>query len=317
MPGVLPDIGELRPWTDPEVVSIGRLPMRPPTVAHADIASARLADRTASPWWRPLDGGWRFRLAEHPDKVPAAWVGRGIDDKRWTTLTVPGNWTVQGVGDHPHYTNVQMPFDGPPPRLPDRNPTGVYRRTFTVPRGWRDRRVVLHVGGADSVHAVYVNGGFAGYGTDSRLASEYDITPHLVAGRNDLAIVVVRYSAHSYVEDQDQWWMAGLHREIALVGRGATHVAVAGLRRRVPGRRRRRHARRVGDGRRGRTRRRRVGRCARPSRRSVAAGWRPRSRRRCRTDSPSRMCSVGMSRRAGSSSPASTRGRPSSRPGTG
>ena len=222
---MLPDIGELRPWTDPEVVSIGRLPMRPPTVAHADIASARLADRTASPWWRPLDGGWRFRLAEHPDKVPAAWVGRGTDDKRWTTLTVPGNWTVQGVDDHPHYTNVQMPFDGPPPRLPDRNPTGVYRRTFTVPRGWRDRRVVLHVGGADSVHAVYVNGGFAGYGTDSRLASEYDITPHLVDGRNDLAIVVVRYSAHSYVEDQDQWWMAGLHREIALVGRGATHVA--------------------------------------------------------------------------------------------
>ena len=51
------------------------------------------------------------------------------------------------------------------------------------------RQVVLHVGGADSVHAVYVNGRFAGYGTDSRLASEYDITPHLVAGRNDLAIV--------------------------------------------------------------------------------------------------------------------------------
>ncbi len=172
----------------------------------------------------PARRAWRFHLAEHPDRVPAAWVGRAIDDARWTTLTVPGNWTLQGVDDHPHYTNVQMPFDGPPPRLPDRNPTGVYRRTFTVPRGWRERQVVLHVGGADSVHAVYVNGQFAGYGTDSRLASEYDITPHLVAGRNDLAIVVVRYSAHSYVEDQDQWWMAGLHREVALVGRGATHL---------------------------------------------------------------------------------------------
>jgi beta-galactosidase len=132
---------------------------------------------------------------------------------------------VQGVGDHPHYTNIQMPFDGPPPRLPDRNPTGVYRRTFTVPQGWRGRQVVLHVGAADSVHAVYVNGRFAGYGTDSRLASEYDITPWLVAGRNDLAIVVVRYSAHSYVEDQDQWWMAGLHREVALISLGAPHVA--------------------------------------------------------------------------------------------
>ena len=222
---MLPDIGDLTPWTDPDVVSIGRLPMHPPTVAHIDIASARLADRSSSPWWRPLDGRWKFRLAEHPDQVPATWVGPAVDDDRWTTLTVPGNWTLQGVGDLPHYTNVQMPFDGPPPRLPDRNPTGVYRRTFTVPRVWRDRQVVLHIGGADSVHAVYVNGRFVGYGTDSRLASEYDITPHLVAGHNHLAIVVVRYSAHSYVEDQDQWWMAGLHREVALVGRGATHLA--------------------------------------------------------------------------------------------
>ena len=222
---MLTHIGELKPWSDPEVVSIGRLPMRPPTVAYQDVATARTADRTASPWWRPLDGRWRFRLAEHPDRVPAAWLGGAHDDdRRWATLAVPGNWTVQGVGDHPHYTNVQMPFDGPPPRLPDRNPTGVYRRTFTLPRGWRSRQVVLHVGAADSVHAVYVNGRFAGYGTDSRLASEYDITPLLVAGRNDLAIVVVRYSAHSYVEDQDQWWMAGLHREVALISRGATRL---------------------------------------------------------------------------------------------
>ncbi|MGH9134860.1 MAG: glycoside hydrolase family 2 TIM barrel-domain containing protein [Ilumatobacteraceae bacterium] len=222
---MLPTIGEIRPWADPEVVSIGRLPMRPPTVAHPDVASARAADRADSPWWHPLDGRWQFRLAEHPDRVPASWVGPSVtDDRRWSTLTVPGNWTVQGVGDHPHYTNVQMPFDGPPPRLPDRNPTGVYRRTFRVPRGWRDRQVVLHVGAADSVHAVYVNGDFVGYGTDSRLSSEYDVTCHLVAGTNSVAIVVVRYSAHSYVEDQDQWWMAGLHREVALIGRGATHV---------------------------------------------------------------------------------------------
>ena len=38
------------------------------------------------------------------------------------------------------------------------------------------RQVVLHIGGAESVHALYVNGAFVGYGTDSRLASEYDIT---------------------------------------------------------------------------------------------------------------------------------------------
>jgi beta-galactosidase len=84
---------------------------------------------------------------------------------------------------------------------------------------------VLHVGGAESVHAVYVNGTFAGYGTDSRLASEYDITSHVHGGDNDIAIVVVRWSAQSYVEDQDQWWMAGLHREVFVEARAAVHVS--------------------------------------------------------------------------------------------
>jgi beta-galactosidase len=237
---MLPVIGELRPWTDPEVLSIGRLPMRPPTVAHPDVAQARSGEREASPWWRSLDGNWRFRLFEHPDQVPPTAVrseGEAESLSRaegWTTVAVPGNWTMQGTGDLPHYTNVQMPFDGPPPALPARNPTGVYRRSFQVPRRWDGRRIVLHLGGAESVHAVYVNGRFAGYGTDSRLASEYDVTDLVVFGRNDLAIVVVKYSAHSYVEDQDQWWMGGLHREVYVEARGATRldalVADAGYR---------------------------------------------------------------------------------------
>jgi beta-galactosidase len=221
---VLPVIGELRPWTDPEVVSIGRLPMRPPSTAFPDLASARAGDRAASPWWRALDGRWRFRLHDHPDRVTPGDVRGDASGGGWTTVAVPGNWTLQGVGDLPHYTNVEMPFPGPPPALPTRNPTGVHRRSFTVPARWRGRRIVVHVGGAESVHAVFVNGRFVGYGTDSRLASEYDVTEHVDVGRNELAIVVVRYSAQSYVEDQDQWWMAGLHREVFVEARAATHV---------------------------------------------------------------------------------------------
>ena len=209
----LPVIGQLEPWTDPTQLQIGRLPMRATSPAEP---GAR----------RSLDGAWRFRLVDHPAQVTAAMV-RGDTPRaggEWRTVHVPGNWTVQVEGDHPHYTNIQMPFPGPPPRLPDRLPTGVYRRRFTVGAGWRSRRVILHVGGAESVHAVYVNGRFAGYGTDSRLPSEYDVTAHLQPGDNHLAIVVIRYSAHSYVEDQDQWWMAGLHRSVHLEARPAVAI---------------------------------------------------------------------------------------------
>ena len=208
---MLPVIGELRPWADPTVLQLNRLPMHSPLPLNDD---ARIA----------LDGQWRFRLFEAPESVPPSAV-RGDTPIDGRTVAVPGNWTLQNTGDLPWYTNVQMPFHGPPPRLPERNPTGVYRRSFTIGRGWRSRQVVLHVGGAESVHAVYLNDRFVGYGTDSRLPSEYDITSHLVLGRNHLAIVVVRWSAQSYVEDQDQWWMAGLHRSVVIEARAMVHVA--------------------------------------------------------------------------------------------
>ncbi|MEX1105327.1 MAG: glycoside hydrolase family 2 TIM barrel-domain containing protein [Ilumatobacteraceae bacterium] len=176
---------------------------------------------------RSLDGQWHLELFDSPDAVPEAAVLGPTPEGR--TVAVPGNWTLDDLGrefgDVPHYTNVQMPFPGPPPALPARNTTGVHRRRFTVARGWKGRRVVLHIGGAESVHAVYLNDHFVGYGTDSRLPSEYDITDHLRSGANHLAIVVVRYSAQSYVEDQDQWWMAGLHRSVFLEARTAVHIA--------------------------------------------------------------------------------------------
>ncbi len=210
---MLPVIGTLRPWADPTLLQLHRLPMHVPLQGFER---------------RPLDGRWSLEMFDHPDRVPAAAVsGRRTGA---VTVEVPGNWTMQDLGgfvDTPQYTNVQMPFPGPPPQLPERNPTGVYRRDVTIPAGWTRRRTVIHVDGADSVHAVFVNGSFAGYGTDSRLPSEFDISEKLHRGKNELAIVVVRYSAHSYIEDQDQWWMAGLHRSVWLESRHPVHIADA------------------------------------------------------------------------------------------
>ena len=159
---MLPVIGPVRAWADPTLLQINRLPMHVPLGGFVR---------------RELDGIWSLELFDDPDSVPeTAITGRR---RRTVDVAVPGNWTMQDLGgfvDVPHYTNVQMPFDGPPPRLPDRNVTGVYRRSFDVPAVWSNRRTVLHVAGAESVHAVYVNGAFAGYGTDSRLPSEYDVS---------------------------------------------------------------------------------------------------------------------------------------------
>src|SRR5262245_47312312 len=194
--------------------------MRSPLSPYPDEASARVGGPT--PWQLSLDGAWRFRLLSRPEDVTAEHLTG--DDSLWDTVTVPGNWTMQGY-DRPHYTNVQMPFDGPPPRVPDLNPTGVYRTTIRLPRTSRRRRVVLHVGAAESVLYVYVNGRFAGSSTDSRLECELDITALVQPGANELACVVVRWSAHSYMEDQDHWWMAGIHRSTYLVSTEPVYLA--------------------------------------------------------------------------------------------
>ena len=174
---------------------------------------------------------------------------------------MPGLWTMQGFGA-PQYTNVVMPFDDPPPHVPEQNETGIYRRTFTVPRGWRVAPVVLHFGGAEGVLYVLVNGEPVGIAKDSRTPAEFDVS-ELVRhdGPNELVAVVVRWSDASFVEDQDQWWHAGLPRSIRLVSptvprrRGARRTSTGGSRC-SPTRRRGRASRRArARGREGRARR--------------------------------------------------------------
>jgi beta-galactosidase len=124
---------------------------------------------------------------------------------------------MQGFG-RPHYTNVVMPFDDPPPDVPDENETGIYRRRFRVPRGWRSRPVVLEFGGSEGMLCVLVNGEPVGIAKDARTPATFDISDLVDHGApNELTAVVVRWSDASFVEDQDQWWHAGLPRSIQLV----------------------------------------------------------------------------------------------------
>lgn len=221
------DLAGLRFWEAPELTSLRRLPMRSPLVSYDSVEQARAGDRASSPWICSLDGRWRFTLLPGPSVIPADIGAVEFDDSSWSELEVPGLWTMQGIDDVPRYTNVQMPFDGPPPRVPHDNPTGCYRTRFDVPPGWLGRRVVLHLGAAESAVAVLVNGQLAGISKDSRLAAEFDITELVVpAGApNTLACVVVKWSDASWIEDQDQWWHGGLPREVLLRSTPPVHVA--------------------------------------------------------------------------------------------
>ncbi len=209
-------VGGAQTWMSPECVGLNRLPMRATLYPFPDADAARSRPREDSPWFRLLDGQWRFRMAARPEELTDADTAADTDRSGWDEVAVPGNWTLQGYG-HPHYTNVQMPWPDEPPFVPADNPTGVYARTVHVPADWEGRRVVIHFGGAESVLYLYANGQPVGMSKDSRLPSEFDLTPFVTCGQDNIVVaVVVKWSDATFVEDQDQWWMGGLHREVYL-----------------------------------------------------------------------------------------------------
>ena len=208
----------------PELTQIDRLPARSPLTAFPDATQA-LTPGAESPWRLNLNGTWQFMLVQHPSQAPQNWDQPGTPEGNWRALQVPGVWTRQGTADLPHYTNWIMPFALNYPEVPDVNPTGLYRRSFDVPRSWQNRRAVLHVGGAESVVLVWCNGRFVGMGKDSRLPSEFDLTDHITLGANSLALMVIRWSDATWIEDQDHWFHGGIHRSVFVEARGAVHLA--------------------------------------------------------------------------------------------
>jgi len=212
----IPTFPFARFWELPELTQVNRLPARSHHFPFPTAEKAATRNPEASKWVMSLDGEWTFDYFDSPENVSAELIPRS-PRKKDATVEVPGNWTCQGY-DKPHYTNIQMPFDNNPPLVPAENPTGLYRKVIRTPKAWSKRCTRLYIGGAESVALVYLDGVFVGMSTDSRLPAEFDLTPHLKPGEEQvLAILVIRYSAFSYVEDQDHWWMAGLHRSVKLI----------------------------------------------------------------------------------------------------
>ena len=170
-----------------------------------------------------LCGEWSFRLWPHADPGEDVW-SPDYDDSDWDRLVLPTHWVLHGDGAYgrPIYTNVTYPFPVDPPHVPDDNPTGDHRRWFTLPdeQAWTDaEQVLLRFDGVESTYRVWLNGAEVGVGKGSRLVQEFDVTPLLRVGDNVLVVRVHQWSAASYLEDQDQWWMPGIFREVTLLAR--------------------------------------------------------------------------------------------------
>jgi beta-galactosidase len=230
LPGLAP--AQAVDWENPAVVQIDREPPRAAFRVHPDVGRAEAGGDSS--WTQSLNGRWNFAWSPRPEEEPPPFYRPDFDVSGWEEIVVPGNWQMQGFGV-PIYTNIRYPFRPAHPRVtldpPEqftsyqlRNPVGRYRRAFTVPAAWEGMRVFVHFAGVESAFYVWVNGERVGYGQDSMMPDEFDVTERLREGENTLAVEVYRWSDGSYLEDQDMWRLSGIFRDVDLLARPPVHI---------------------------------------------------------------------------------------------
>ena len=218
-------------WHDLQVNEINRLPLHTLHFAYDPNdfpgTGAEYLDKKQSMNYMSLDGTWKFNWVANADQRPTDFYKTDLDDSKWKNIQMPGNWEMLGYGQ-PEYVNVGFAWRGhfnqQPPAVPTKdNHVGSYRREINIPANWDGKRVIAHFGSVTSNIYLYVNGQFAGYAEDSKVAAEFDITPFLKKGKNLIAFQSFRWCDGSWCEDQDFWRLSGPARENYLYARSKDH----------------------------------------------------------------------------------------------
>ena len=216
-------------WQDPAVNGVNREPWRTSFFAFESRDLASKGSKNSSTRYLSMEGKWKFHFALNHNERPEGFYKTNFNDGQWVDFPVPGLFEINGYGDRTYKNSGyawSTTFKSNPPFIGETNNyTGSYRRTFNLPDGWKGQKVYLHVGSATSNLSVWVNGKYAGYSEDSKVAAEFDITKYLKQGSNLIAMQVMRWCDGSYLEDQDFWRFTGIAREVYLYARPQSHMA--------------------------------------------------------------------------------------------
>lgn len=216
-------------WHDPGVNAVNRAPMHTNYFAYESADAANHAIKEQSSNFRTLNGTWKFFWVKDADARPADFWKPGFNDKGWGDMPVPGIWELNGFGD-PVYLNVgyawRSQFKNDPPQVPvENNHVGSYRREITIPAGWSGKEIFAHFGSVTSNMYLWVNGRYVGYSEDSKLEAEFNLTPYLKPGRENLiAFQVFRWCDGTYLEDQDFFRYSGIGRDCYLYARSKKRI---------------------------------------------------------------------------------------------
>jgi beta-galactosidase len=203
-------------WENPKINAINKEPAKASFIGYPSEELALTGDYSKSPWYKLLNGNWKFNWVAQPEKRPIDFYKPEYDVTGWKEIPVPSDWQMQGY-DYANYVNSGYPFPRNQPFIDHKyNPVGSYRTDFTVPDNWNGMDVTIHFGGVNSAMYLWINGKYVGYSEDSKTPHEFNISPYLKKGSNVLAMEVYRWCDGSYLEDQDFFRLSGIERDVYL-----------------------------------------------------------------------------------------------------
>ncbi|GBG81345.1 hypothetical protein CBR_g32018 [Chara braunii] len=199
-----------RDWEDPTVVS------RNKRRAHVPLHSHRDEDSAVRFWWkRSVDA-----TAQGAEKAP--WGDEAVEE-----AVASAKWWTEGLT---RVKSLSGEWKFHLASKPEEVPDGFHTVDFDD-SSWdtlKGEKLFLVFEAVDSAFYVWVNGTFVGYSQDSRLPAEFEISTHChgleTSTPNVVAVQVMRWSDGSYLEDQDHWWLSGLHRDVLLLSKPQVHI---------------------------------------------------------------------------------------------
>lgn len=202
-------------WENINIDGVNRLEGRAHFMSFPNEELASIGENKYRHKFKNLNGMWKFLFLDAPEYSPTGFYENAFNTESWDNIEVPGNWQLQGYGKM-HYSDLWYNFPINPPYVPTENPTGIYRRTFTIDNSWEGKRIILKFNGVDSAFNLWINGQEVGYSKGARIQSEFDITNYVNIGENQCTVRVYQWSDGTYLEDQDMWWLSGIFRDVEL-----------------------------------------------------------------------------------------------------
>ncbi|MCR5271626.1 MAG: DUF4981 domain-containing protein [Lachnospiraceae bacterium] len=210
---------------NPEVFEQNRMPAHSDHVAYANDYEAKIRKTSLRMY---LNGIWKFSYAKNYDLAVKGFEACDYNSDEWDDIKVPAHIQMEGY-DVPQYSNTVYPWEQReqinPGEIPTIfNPVATYIKKFEIPENMKGKKTVISFQGVESGFALWVNGEYVGYSENSFDPAEFDITKFLKDEENKIAVQVFRWTAGSWLEDQDFFRFSGIFRDVYIYVIPEAHV---------------------------------------------------------------------------------------------